>query len=166
MKKTHPKTEQLQVRLTPAQKRAIKERAERNNMSLSEFVLSCALPSDRSQFEELVSNLSTGENPSYAFAELLELLARFEPSQFRTAVAERPAVALTPYWENYLAATIEQTAAQKHVAPPGWTAKIQPLVEPAFGSTLRSLRQHLLLNAPPAFRRRNIFIDANVGARV
>jgi hypothetical protein len=28
------------------------------------------------------------------------------------------------------------------------------------------LRLHLLLSAPPAFRRRNIFLDASVGDRV
>ncbi|HTY49830.1 MAG TPA: hypothetical protein VMB48_09070 [Steroidobacteraceae bacterium] len=38
--------------------------------------------------------------------------------------------------------------------------------EPAFGSELRSLRLHLLTQSPPAFRCRNIFIDASVGERV
>ena len=135
-------------------------------MSLSDWVLSRALPSARSQFEELVSELSTAENPRFAFAELLDLLTRLTPSEFRTAVADLPAVVFSPYWQNYLAATVEQAAVQKKVAPPEWTTKIKPLEEPAFGSTLRSLRQYLLFNSPPAFRRRNIFIDASVGARV
>jgi uncharacterized protein (DUF1778 family) len=164
--KRQGKTDQLQVRLTPAQKRAIKAQAERNHMSLSDWVLSRALPSARSHFEELVSDLSTSEKPSYAFAELLDLLARLTTSEFRTAVADLPAVVLSPYWQNYLAATVEQAAVQKKLTPPEWTSKIQPLEEPVFGSTLRSLREHLLFNAPPAFRRRNIFIDASVGARV
>jgi len=135
-------------------------------MSLSDWVLSRALPSARSQFEELVTELTTVKDPSFAFAELLDLLTRLAPSEFRTAVADLPAVALSPYWQNYLAATVEQAAVQKNLKPPEWTAKIKPLEEPAFGSTLRSLRRHLLFNAPPAFRRRNIFIDASVGARV
>ena len=80
--------------------------------------------------------------------------------------AELPAVALSPYWENYLAATIEHAAARKNVTPPAWTAKVRPLEEPVFGSTLRSLRLHLLINSPPAFCRRNIFIDSSVGGRV
>lgn len=164
--KKQRKTDQLQVRLTPAQKRAIKAQAERHHMSLSDWVLNRALPSARSEFEELVSDLSSAEKPSFAFAELLDLLARLTPSEFRTAVADLPSVALSPYWQNYLAATVEQAAVQKKLAPPEWTAKIQPLEEPVFGSTLRSLREHLLFNAPPAFRRRNIFIDASVGARV
>ena len=63
-----------------------------------------------------------------------------------------------------LSAMIE--AAQKQVAPPAWTAKIAPLEKPAFGSTLRSLRHYLLVYSPPAFSRRNLFIDASVGGRV
>jgi uncharacterized protein (DUF1778 family) len=164
--KKQTKTEQLQVRLTPAQKRALKTQAKRKGMTVSDWVLKCALSSARTNFEELVGDLSTAENPSYTFAELLDLLAPLTRSEFRTSVAELPSVALEPYWENYLAATVEQAAAQKNVPPPEWTTKIQPLEEPVFGSTLRSLREHLLFNAPPAFRRRNIFIDAAVGARV
>ena len=160
------KTEQIQVRVTSAQKRALQAHAERNRMSLSDWILSRALPSGRSQFEELVGVLSAARRPSSAFAELLEFLARLTASELQAAVAERPAVALTPYWENYLAATIEHAAMQKRMAPPEWTRKVQPLAEPVFGSSLRSLREHLLFNAPIAFRRRNIFIDASVGARV
>jgi uncharacterized protein (DUF1778 family) len=160
------KTAQLQVRLSPAQKRAVQARAERSHMSISDWVLSCALPSARAQFEELVAELSTGKNASYAFADLLDLLTRLSAAEFRTAVAELPAMTLTPYWENYLAATVEQAATHKRVAPPEWTTRIQPLEEPAFGSTLQSLRQHLLIHSPPAFCRRNLFIDASLGARV
>jgi uncharacterized protein (DUF1778 family) len=164
--KKQRKTEQLQIRVTPAQKRAIQVHAERDHMNLSDWVLSRALPSARSQFEELVSHLSTAEHPSFAFAELLDLLARITSSEFRTAVADLPPVTLSPYWQNYLAATVEQAAVQKKQVPPDWTRRIEPLEEPVFGSTLRSLREHLLFNSPPAFRRRNIFIDASVGARV
>jgi uncharacterized protein (DUF1778 family) len=164
--KKQRKTDQLQIRVTSVQKRAIKAQAERNHMSLSDWVLSRALPSAESQFEELVSDFSTAEKPSFAFAELLDFLARLTPSEFRSAVADLPEVVLLPYWQNYLAATVEQAAAQKKLAPPEWTSKIKPLEEPVFGSTLRSLREYLLFNAPPAFRRRNIFIAASVGARV
>jgi hypothetical protein len=40
------------------------------------------------------------------------------------------------------------------------------LPQPVFGSELKALRLHLLTNSPPAFRRRNIFIDATLGDRV
>jgi hypothetical protein len=37
---------------------------------------------------------------------------------------------------------------------------------PAFGSSLASLRLHLLTRAPVALRRRNLFADASVDDRV
>ena len=76
------------------------------------------------------------------------------------------AIAVARGMHDQLAATVEHAAMQKHVAPPEWTREIEPLEEPVFGSALRSLREHLLFHAPIAFRRRNIFIDASVGARV
>jgi hypothetical protein len=41
-----------------------------------------------------------------------------------------------------------------------------PLAEPYFATSLKSLREHLLVAAPIPFKRRNIFVDASVGARV
>jgi len=61
---------------------------------------------------------------------------------------------------------VEHACARRAVAVPGWTRAVTPLSEPAFGSELRSLRLHLLTQSPPAFRCRNIFIDASVGERV
>jgi hypothetical protein len=54
----------------------------------------------------------------------------------------------------------------KDAKPPSWTRDVAPLDQPVFGSSLESLRLHLLMNSPPAFVERNIFIDANVGDRV
>jgi hypothetical protein len=61
---------------------------------------------------------------------------------------------------------VELAAKLKNVAPPLWTRQIAPLDKPYFGSDLSSLRLYLLTNAPPVFRRRNIFIDASLGDRV
>jgi hypothetical protein len=52
------------------------------------------------------------------------------------------------------------------VPPPRWTPAIPGLSKPVFGTSLVGLRLHLLLRSPPAFRRRNIFIDASLGDRV
>jgi hypothetical protein len=41
-----------------------------------------------------------------------------------------------------------------------------PLAEPVFASSLQSLRLHLLVLSPAPFRRRNIFIDSTLGARI
>ena len=135
-------------------------------MSVTNLILSTLLPSSQTKFAELVAELSTSEEKKFVFAELLDLLSRLSPAEFRTAVAEQPPVSLSPYWANYLAATVEQAAAQKDVAPPSWTSEVQPLEHPVFGSELRSLRHHLLTHSPPPFSRRNLFIDTAVGGRV
>jgi hypothetical protein len=54
----------------------------------------------------------------------------------------------------------------RRVFPPRWTADIPPLSKPAFAVPWQSLRAHLLLESPIPFRRRNIFINASMGARV
>jgi hypothetical protein len=41
-----------------------------------------------------------------------------------------------------------------------------PLAEPAFGTTLQSLRLYLLTHSPAPFRRRNLFIDASIDDQV
>lgn len=165
MQKTQ-KTEQLQVRVSPLQKLAIKEHAEKAQMSMSEWILNKVFPSSQVAFQSLVEKLTAPDQRSYAFAELLELLAPMSADEYETAVSEPPKVQLDPYWQNYLAATVEQAAAAKHAKMPSWTRDIPPLDKPAFGSSLKSLRLHLLMDSPPAFLERNIFIDANVGDRV
>ena len=160
------KTEQLQIRVSPAEKRAIRRQAARAGMSVSEWMLSRAVPAPQRRFRELTAELATTDEPGYAFAELLDWLARLSWRDFEEAVAEQPAVSLTPYWVNYLAATLEHAAASKGARPPAWTRDVPPLPEPVFGSDLMSLRLHLLLHALPAFAARNIFVDSSVGKRV
>ncbi len=67
---------------------------------------------------------------------------------------------------NYVATMVETAAHGKNVLPPGWTGAVRSLKEPVFVTPLAGLRLHLLLHSPPAFRRRNIFIDAGIGDRV
>jgi hypothetical protein len=83
----------------------------------------------------------------------------------RVAVAEPPPP-LEPYLANYLAAMVETAAHRADIVPPIWTANVAALTEPVFGTALPGLRLHLLLNTPPAFRRRNILVDSTVGDRV
>jgi len=133
---------------------------------MSEWILNNLLLSAQVIFQSLVGELVASDNPSFAFAELLEALAPMSTEEYENAVSEPPEVQLDPYWRNYLAATVEHSAAAKHAKVPSWTAEIAPLDEPSFGSSLKSLRLHLLLNSPPAFAGRNIFIDSSVGDRV
>jgi len=160
------KDSQLQIRVTLAQKRAIRRQAARAGMSLSEWLLSRALPPPEQRFRELVAELAGDDDPGFAVAELLDWLDALPARDFERVTAERPDTPLSDYWANQLAATLEHAAARKDAAPPAWTREIPPLAEPAFGSELASLRLHLLLAAPPAFATRNLFVDTSVGGRV
>ena len=160
------KTEQLQVRVSPSEKLAIKKQAELAGMSMSEWVLAKVLPSAQVRFEALVAELGRAEKPGYAFAELLEFLGALDAAEFERAVAEPPEAPLDLYWQNYLAATVEHAASLKQAKPPAWTEHVPRLDRPVFASELESLRLHLLVNSPPAFLKRDIFIDASVGERV
>jgi uncharacterized protein (DUF1778 family) len=160
------KTRQLQIRVSPAQKLAIQRQAERARMSMSEWILEKLFPSSQATFQSLVEALAASDQPSFVFAELLDVLGPMNAEEFEVAVSEPPRVELDPYWRNYVAATVEHAAATKQARAPSWTRDIAPLDEPVFGSSLASLRLHLLVNSPPAFAARNIFIDSSVGERV
>jgi len=160
------KTQQLQIRVTPAQKRAIQRQARRAGMTVSAWILSRLVPTPRQAFQELVAELAVAEVPSLAFAELLEWLGPLGAREFERATAEPPDTALDRYWEAYVASTLEHAAARKGARAPVWARGVGPLPEPAFGSPLPGLRLHLLLRSPAAFARRNIFVDASVGDRV
>ncbi len=165
MQKT-PKTRQFQIRVSPAQKRAIEQQARKAGLNMSEWVMNKLFPSYQVIFQNLVAELAASDQPSYVFAELLEVLDPLSADEYESAVSELPKVQLDPYWQNYLAATVEQAAAAKHAKVPSWTRDIAPLNKPFFGSSLKSLRLHLLMNSPAPFAQRNIFIDASVGGRV
>lgn len=164
--KKHRKTEHLQIRVSPAQKLAIQKQAGKARMTMSEWILDKAVPSPQLTFQELLGELAAAEKPSLVFGELLELLGPMSAEEYESAVAGPPWVELDPYWQNYVAATVEHAAASKRAAAPAWTREIPPLDEPVFGSSLKSVRLHLLVNSPPAFAQRNIFIDSTVGDRV
>lgn len=166
MKDKNLKTAQLQIRVSETQKSVLRRQAKRAGMNMSDWVMSRVFPAASETFKGLVKTLSTSKQPGYVLAELNEFLTQLTSSEFELAVSELPEVQLDSYWRNYVAATIEQAAASKRVAAPAWTQKVLPLKEPVFGSSLRSLRLHLLTHSPVAFRSRNIFIDSTIGDRV
>jgi hypothetical protein len=101
----------------------------------------------------------------FVLAELHDLLESFAWADFEGAVEVLPRGQLDALCANQLAAMVETRAARLGVFPPQWTYDIEPLREPWFPTTLRALRLHLLCNSPPAFRRRNLFVDATLGDR-
>jgi len=160
------KTQQLQIRVSPRQKAALKRQAAAAGLDVSGYVLSRVLPDEGERFAHLLRLLRHGTQHKYALAELNDLLSACPPAVFRDAVAHADLASLTHYLQNYVAAMVEQAAEQKQVPPPAWVHDIPPLDVPHFATTLVGLRLHLMRSAPVPFKRRNIFVDAGVGARV
>ena len=159
------KSQQLQLRVSPGEKARIRDAAARAGVDMSEWVLSRLFPAEGERFRQLIDALRDTSEVSLTMAALIDFLDDIPADQFGVAVAAAP-VGLTPYLGNYVAATVEHTAYLKGIAPPGWVSSVEPLDEPVFGVGLENLRLHLLTQSPPAFRRRNIFVDATVGDRV
>jgi len=159
------KSVQLQIRVSPAEKAAIRRAARRAGMDMSGYVLARVLPAPAGRFQDLAAACADSQGARFALAELNSWLASLGGGELQEAVASPPP-ALTPYLANYVAAMVEVACAQRGIPPPAWTGAIAPLAEPVFGSALASLRLHLLTHSPPPFRRRNIFIDSSVGSRV
>jgi hypothetical protein len=162
----NPRSEQLQIRISPAEKAGIRRAAEHAGLDMSAYVLSRALPSPATRLQACVEDCIGPAPPSFGLAELNTLLAGWTAAELRDAIAVPPITALPPFLSNYIAAMIEQACERHCVRVPGWVRAVEPLPEPAFGSSLKSLRLHLLTNSPAPFRRRNIFIDATIGDQV
>jgi hypothetical protein len=161
-----PKSSQLQIRVSAQEKTAIRRAARRAGMEMSTYVLSRVLSVPTAQFRDCVEACAGPASPRFALAELNSLLSALTAAELREAVAQAPTVALTPFLANYVAAMVEYACEKRAVAVPAWTRTIAPLPEPVFGTTLQSLRLHLLTHSPPPFRSRNVFIDASLGDRV
>jgi len=160
------RTEQVQIRVSAAEKAALKRMARCAGQGVSAYVLSRALPAARLRTGELVQSLVDERTRRFALAELNDLLSSLTRSELADAVSDPPGKEIPAYWLNYLAAMVEQAAHQKGATPPLWLADIEPLAEPHFVVPMVSLRLHLLRASPVPFRRRNIFVDSGVGDRV
>ncbi|MBY0398700.1 DUF1778 domain-containing protein [Myxococcota bacterium] len=159
------KATQLQIRVSEAQKDAIRRAADRAGRDVSAFVLDRVLPPTERLWQDLLDRLEGEELDRFALAELADLLASLEPAELAGSL-ETPPAAASSLVRNYLAAMVEQACAASDVRAPAWTRMVEPLERPWFGSQLQSLRLHLLRSSPAPFRRRNIFIDTAMGGRV
>jgi hypothetical protein len=159
------KTEQIQIRVTRAEKRDLVQRARAAGLDLSSWMLGRLSPPHAVTFRELVRSLAAAPDPSYVFAEIGELLSGLRRDQWSAAVEVLPPVQLGALPANLLAAMVELRATRLGVRPPIWTQQIQPLPQPWFPTALVSVRLELLCNSPPAFRRRNLFVTSTLEHR-
>lgn len=160
------RSEQLQIRVTPRVKAALKRLAREAGQDISAYVLSRALPAEAGRVHAAVEALRDDTRRRFALAELNDALSALAPFEFTDAVASLDVNGLSPLMQNYVAALVEQAAHAKRACPPAWTREIAPLAEPYFATHLETLRLYLLRVSPVAFKRRNIFVDAGIGARV
>lgn len=160
------KSSQLQIRVSAAQKRTIRRAAERAGMDMSTYVLSRVFKEPASRFQDLLKSLSVSATPAFPLAQINGFLAALGEAELREAVSSGPQSVLSPWLSNYVAAMVETACVKRSLPIPGWTRAVEPLEVPVFASTLHSLRLHLLTSSPPAFRRRNIFIDSTLGDQV
>jgi hypothetical protein len=160
------KTEQLQIRVGARDKAELQRRASAAGMSVSAWVLAKALPAKASGFKRLLEQVSTTEEPSFVLAEINDFLAELSASEFHGELEVPPPARCPRLLRTYVAAMVEHAAAKKRAPVPRWALDTPALEQPYFASRLRSLRLHLLAVSPPAFRRRNLFVDASVGDRV
>lgn len=160
------KTALLQIRLTPAQKALLKQRARAAGQDLSSYVLSRVAPDSAVLFEQALAALVDPASQRFALAHLNDLLASLPPGEFERVTEAGLPPGLSALQQNLVAAMVEHAAVQKRTSPPAWARSVPPLESPWFATELGRLRAHLLRVSPAAFRRRNLFVDATVGDRV
>ncbi len=103
---------------------------------------------------------------------LANFLDEFYAAPNAAALADAPAL-LTPQFgdlghvqDAYLAATAEELARRFDLPQPNWTAgETRRLHRPWFATPMAALRAVLLLESPPAFRARNLFVSENALSR-
>lgn len=157
---------QLQIRLTPEQKKTLRLLADESGQGMSSYVLSRVLPDTQRRFAEILDELRDAQTERFALAELNDLLTGLGSGELRRSVEHADLSGLSPYLANYVAAMVEHAARRHEDAPPAWTRAVEPLERPRFATPLASLRPHLLRASPIPFKRRNLFVDSSLGDRV
>ena len=104
---------------------------------------------------------------------LANFLDAFYGAPNRNALQEEPPNLVAVFGEServkdaYLAATAEELANRYSFPGPVWArSPARALHEPWFASRMNALRAVLLLESPPAFRARNLFVSENALVRV
>jgi Antitoxin ParD len=159
------KTSQLQIRVTPQQKEALRRLAHLAGQSVSSYVLAQALPPAHEDFSAAVRDLTRAGDDSRAAARTLwTLLCDTPADDLDTLAAHQPQAGASPVATNLVAALFEQAAYDKGVElSNSWTRDIPPLERPHFTWALQSLRPHQIRVTPTAFKRRNLFFDPASG---
>ena len=111
-----------------------------------------------------------GESFDFCLAEFLDQFY-LDPSE--SALRDEPALlaercgTIGAVQDAYLAATAEELARAHTIPRPAWTGgEARMLHHPWFASPMAALRATLLIESPPSFRARNLFVSENALTRV
>ncbi len=157
------RTAQLQIRVTPDEKAALRRLARAAGETISGYVLNRVLPSSELELARLMGALV---DPTVDFRKPLSdlALALHElPDDTVTDGVPMPDAEIPLTHRNRIAALVESEAGRRGVEPPVWTREIPLPERPVFGWPLASLKPHQMRVTPAAFKRRNIFFDPEAG---
>ena len=153
------KTSQLQIRVSPEQKRALKRLAAAAGMSVSRYVLTTVLPTAREEFTRRAHGLAELRDRAGGLGELKAFLAGLSGDDLSASVSMLDLEGLSAALRNHLAATVEQAAWLRGQSLPAWVRGVEPLDRPQFQRDLHSLRPHLMRVTPVTFKRRNTYLE-------
>ncbi|MDH3206618.1 MAG: DUF1778 domain-containing protein [Gemmatimonadota bacterium] len=154
------RTSQLQIRVTPEEKDALKRLASASGVSVSSYVLDRVLPSAQLDLARMLEDLAqVGVDHRATLSEFERTLERVGGPELAATIPAPDPGSLSPVLQNYVAALVESEANRKAVEAPEWVRSVRPLEVPHFAWTLRSLRPHQVRTSPVPFKRRNLFFD-------
>ena len=152
------RTSQLQIRVSPAEKAALKRLASLSGQTVSAYVLAQALPAATDSLSASLKELRVEPpEPAPDLAPLRRSLSVLPPNEFRERLASVNVADLTNLTQNRVAALVEEVSYNLGIDPPSWVAAIPPLDRPFFRWQLPSLRPHQLRATPVSLKRRNVF---------
>ena len=116
----------------------------------------------RSLQEVLRWGQQSGDTDSFLREFLDEFYLEPDADARAAMLADEPPLVAYERGNAYLAAVAEHLALHHHLPIPEWTqAKCRFLKRPYYPCGLESLKATLLVESPPAFRRRLIFVGAD-----
>lgn len=159
------KSAQLQIRISPAQKAALKRAAAAAGVSVSEFVLAKALPVVDTPLETWADAVRSGAGLLNTLSELELRLTELDDATLSEAIQFLDTAGLSDLQANCVAAAVEREARRRSLPAPAWTAAVRPMARPWFAWRLRSLRPHLMRISPVAYKRRGVYLPSPGDAR-
>ena len=109
---------------------------------------------------EIPTRAAKGEDFSMLTREFVDEVLNMSAEQATAAVSEEPQASSNPVHKAWLAAMAEHYARKMGGVVPAWSMGADCFLDmPHFGTSLQSLKAHLLISSPPAFRRRMIFVE-------